>query len=144
MVVKSLAHKKILHKRTKRFVRFESEDYPHKLKPSWRRPRGIDNRVRRRFRGNRPMAKTGYRSDKSTRYQAIIIKRYLDQQGFRKFLIRSPKELEILLTNNRVFAGELAHNLSARKRATLVQRAAELNVRLTNGRSKVRAEEKKE
>ncbi|CAD8060340.1 unnamed protein product [Paramecium sonneborni] len=136
MVVKSLAHKKIVHKRTKRFVRFESEDYPHKLKPSWRRPRGIDNRVRRRFRGNRPMPKSGYRSDKKTRY--------LDQAGFRKLLITNEKDLELLLTNNRTFAGELAHNLSARKRATLVRRAAELNVRLTNGKGKVRAEEKKE
>ncbi|CAK67409.1 unnamed protein product (macronuclear) [Paramecium tetraurelia] len=136
MVVKSLAHKKIVHKRTKRFIRFESEDYPHKLRPSWRRPRGIDNRVRRRFRGNRPMPKSGYRGDKKTRY--------LDQAGFRKLLITNEKDLELLLTNNRVFAGELAHNLSARKRATLVRRAAELNVRLTNGKGKVRAEEKKE
>ncbi|CAD8141119.1 unnamed protein product [Paramecium octaurelia] len=136
MVVKSLAHKKIVHKRTKRFVRFESEDYPHKLRPSWRRPRGIDNRVRRRFRGNRPMPKSGYRSDKKTRY--------LDQSGFRKLLITNEKDLELLLTNNRTFAGELAHNLSARKRATLVRRAAELNVKLTNGKGKVRAEEKKE
>ncbi|CAD8049093.1 unnamed protein product [Paramecium primaurelia] len=136
MVVKSLAHKRIVHKRTKRFVRFESEDYPHKLRPSWRRPRGIDNRVRRRFRGNRPMPKSGYRSDKKTRY--------LDQSGFRKLLITNEKDLELLLTNNRTFAGELAHNLSARKRATLVRRAAELNVRLTNGKGKIRAEEKKE
>ncbi|CAD8150344.1 unnamed protein product [Paramecium pentaurelia] len=136
MVVKSLAHKRIVHKRTKRFVRFESEDYPHKLKPSWRRPRGIDNRVRRRFRGNRPMPKAGYRGDKKTRY--------LDQSGFRKLLITNEKDLELLLTNNRTFAGELAHNLSARKRATLVRRAAELNVRLTNGKGKIRAEEKKE
>jgi hypothetical protein len=40
MVVKAVRHKKISHKRTKKFVRFESEDYVHKLAPSWRRPRG--------------------------------------------------------------------------------------------------------
>lgn len=59
-------------------------------------------------------------------------------------MITNERDLEILLTNNRSFAGELAHNLSARKRATLVRRAAELNVKLTNGKGKLRAEEKKE
>ena len=59
-------------------------------------------------------------------------------------LITNEKDLELLLTNNRTFAGELAHNLSSRKRATLVKRAAELNVRLTNGKGKIRTEEKKE
>jgi large subunit ribosomal protein L32e len=67
----------------------------------------------------------------------------LDSTGFRKVLVRNPAELEILLTNNRRFQGELAHNLSARTRVSLIRRAAELNVRLTNGKSKVRTEEKK-
>lgn len=41
MVVKAVRHKKIIHKRTKKFTRFECEDFPHKLKPNWRRPRGL-------------------------------------------------------------------------------------------------------
>ena len=91
------------------------------------------------------MPKTGYRSDVKTRY--------LDPAGFKRILITNPKDLELLLTNNRTFAGifiiylyyigELAHNLSARTRVALIRRASELNVRLTNGKGKVRAEEKK-
>ena len=63
--------------------------------------------------------------------------------GFKKFNIRCPKDLEILLMNNRVYAGELAHNLSARVRASIVKRAAELDVKLLNAKSKLKAEEKK-
>jgi len=63
--------------------------------------------------------------------------------GFKKFLIKNTKELEILLMSNRKFAGEIAHNISARKKAIIVRRAAELNVRLTNSRGKLRTEEKK-
>merc|ERR1712096_218355 len=121
-------------KRTKKFVRHESEDFV-KMKSSWRKPHGIDCRVRRRFRGTREMAKIGYGSDKKTKF--------LLPSGFKKFLVRNEKELEILLMNNRLFCGEIAHNISARKKAVIVRRAAELGVRLTNGKGKVKTEEKK-
>jgi large subunit ribosomal protein L32e len=104
MSIKPVSHKRIIKKRTKRFIRFESEDFG-KLRSSWRRPRGIDNRVRRRFRGQRKMAKCGFGSDAKTRH--------LLPSGFKKFLIRNAKDLEILLMNNRTYAGELASNLSA-------------------------------
>lgn len=41
MVVKAVHHKRLVHKRTAKFNRFESEDFPHKIKPSWRKPHGI-------------------------------------------------------------------------------------------------------
>ena len=134
MVVRSLKHKRITKKRTKTFDRYESDDH-HRLDRSWRRPHGIDNPMRRRFRGQRSCAKIGFGSDKRTRH--------LLKSGFRKFLITNLKDLEILLTNNRNFAGEIAHNISARKRVQIVKRAVELNVRLTNARGKVKTEEKK-
>ena len=134
MGLQPLRRKKVVKKRSKKFTRFECEDFG-KLRPNWRRPRGIDNRVRRRFRGNKPMAKVGYGSDAKTRF--------LLPSGFKKFLVTNLRDLEILLMNNRTFSGELAHNLSARKKAAIVRRAAELNVRLTNSRGKLKAEEKK-
>jgi large subunit ribosomal protein L32e len=45
--------------------------------------------------------------------------------------------------NNRTYVGELAHNLSARKKIDIVKRAAELDVKLLNAKSKLRSEEKK-
>ena len=45
--------------------------------------------------------------------------------------------------NNRAYAGELAHNLSARVRTAIVKRAAELDVKLLNAKSKLKTEEKK-
>ena len=134
MVVRSLKHKRITKKRTKTFNRFESDDF-NKLDRSWRRPLGIDNPMRRRFRGQRSVPKIGFGSDRRTRH--------LLKSGFKKFLITNLKDLEILLTNNRTFAGEIAHNISARKRVQIIKRAVELNVRLTNARGKVKTEEKK-
>lgn len=127
-------HKKIL-KRTKKFTRFEYEDFNGKLKPNWRRPRGIDCRMRRQYRGNKPLVKCGYG-------QALKTK-YILPNGFKKFLIRNSQDLEILLMNNRVYCGELAHNIGAQTRKRLVLRAAELNVKLTNAKGKLVKEEKK-
>jgi large subunit ribosomal protein L32e len=130
-----LATKKIIKKRSKRFTRFEFEHYHGRLSPSWRRPHGIDCRVRRKFRGNKPMPRCGFGSDHRTKFVLPI--------GYKKFLVHNANDLEVLLMNNRTFAGELAHNLSAKKRAVLVKRANQIGVRLTNGKARVRAEEKK-
>jgi large subunit ribosomal protein L32e len=135
MGIKPKTHKKIVKKRIAKFLRYEYEDYPGRLKATWRRPHGIDNPIRRRFKGQRPCAKIGYGSDRKTRH--------LLPSGFKKFQVRNEKELDILLTNSSTYAAEIAGNISARKKATIVRRAAELGVRVLNPRGKVRTEEKK-
>ena len=127
-------HKKII-KRSKRFTKYEHEDYNGKLKSSWRRPHGIDCRVRRQYKSNKPLVKVGYKNSLKTRHTL--------PNGFRKFLIRSPQDIEMLLMNNRVYCGELAANLCANTKKQIVKRAAELNVKLTNAKGKLVKEENK-
>jgi large subunit ribosomal protein L32e len=105
------------------------------MSSSWRCPRGIDSRVRRQYRGNKPLVKCGYGQNLKTKY--------LLPNGFKKFLIRNVQDVELLLMNNRVYCGELAHNLGASTRKQIVLRAAELNVKLTNAKGKLVKEEKK-
>ena len=135
MAVTPLKKQKKIIKRSKRFTKFEHEDFNGKLKSSWRRPRGIDCRVRRQFRSNKPLVKVGYRNAKATRH--------ILHNGFKKMLIRNAGDIELLLMNNREYCGELAHNLNASTRKAIIKRAAELNVKLTNSKGKVAKEENK-
>ena len=68
---------KIVKKRTKRFIRHQSDRYD-KVKQAWRRPKGIDNRVRRKFKGMFLLPGIGYGSNKITRHMM--------PSGFRKVL----------------------------------------------------------
>lgn len=60
---------------------------------NWRRPKGIDSRVRRKFKGVTLMPNIGYGSDKKTRH-------YLPNK-FKKFVVHNVKELEVLMMHNR-------------------------------------------
>lgn len=122
-MVSSLNKTEIVKKRTKKFLRHHTDRYD-RVKPSWRKPKGIDSRVRRRFSGQGPMPKIGYGSNRKTRTMM--------PNGFKRVLIKNLKDLEVLMMNNRVFAGEVAHNVSAKKRIDIVKRARELNIKLTN------------
>ena len=61
--------------------------------------------------------------------------------GFLKFVVHNEADLDLLLMHNRTYAAEIAHNVSARKRAAIVARAAQLNVNVTNGAAKLRSQE---
>ena len=135
MAVTPLTKVKKVIKRSKKFTRFEYEDFNGKMAPSWRRPRGIDSRIRRQYRGNKPLVKCGYGQAKKTKH--------ILPNGFKKFLVRCTKDLEMMLMNNRVYCAELAHNLGAKTRKIICQRAAELNIKLINGMGKLVKTEKK-
>merc|ERR1712055_178174 len=132
MAITPAERPKIVKKRTKRFLRHQSDRYD-KVKQNWRKPKGIDNRVRRRFKGVYKMPNIGYGSAKNTRHMLPT--------GFRKVLVHNVKELEVLMMQNKKFCAEIAHGVSAPKRRQLVERAQQLAIRVTNPNGRLRSEE---
>ncbi|KAL5335388.1 hypothetical protein BJX70DRAFT_401595 [Aspergillus crustosus] len=124
-------HVPIVKKRTKRFFRHQSDRF--KCVPeSWRKPKGIDNRVRRRFKSNIPMPSIGYGSNKKTKHMM--------PSGHKAFLVHNPKDVELLLMHNRTYAAEIASAVSSRKRVDIIAKAKALGVKVTNPRGRVTTE----
>ncbi|MBV99725.1 60S ribosomal protein L32, partial [Eschrichtius robustus] len=91
---------------------------------NWRKPRGIDNRVHKRFKGQILMPSIGYGGNKKTKHML--------PSGFGKFLVHRVKELEVLLMCNKSYYDEIAHNISSKNHKAIVERAAQLAIRVTN------------
>merc|ERR1712146_451517 len=118
---------------TKAFKRHQSDKFI-RVPTSWGKPRGIDSRVRRRFRSNGVVeVKVGYGTDKKTKHTL--------PDGFYKFTVRNVKELEVLMMSNRKYAAEVAKGVSTRKRKEIVERALQLNIKVINSEARLRSEE---
>ncbi|XP_051678728.1 large ribosomal subunit protein eL32-like [Oryctolagus cuniculus] len=130
--LRPLVKSKIVKKRTEKFIRHQSDRYV-KITHYWWKPRGIDNRVRRRFKGQMLMPNIGYGSNKKTKHML--------PSGFRKFLVHNVKELEVLLMCNKSCFAEIAHNVSSKNHKAIVERAAQLAIRVTNPNARLRSEE---
>jgi len=122
----------IVKKRTKKFKRHHWDRW-NRVPETWRKPRGIDNRMRRRFKGAAPMPKVGYGSDKRTKY--------LLPNGLRKLIVRNEKEVDLLLMHNKSYAAEISRTVGGRQRVKILERAKALGVKVTNARARVRTEE---
>ena len=99
-----------------------------RLDRSWRRPHGIDCRVRRRYRGTQRCPKIGYGSNKKTKF---LLPNYK-----LKFVVHNMKELECLMMNNEKYCAEIAATVGAVLRKDMLKRAKELSINITNQKSK--------
>lgn len=128
-MVKPIVQKAIVKKRTAKFTRHQCEQFKT-IGTSWRKPRGIDSPVRRRYKGQKAMPNKGYGSDRATRH--------VHPSGFKHFTIYNVQDLYMLLMQNRKYAGVIAHTVGAKSRKAIVRKAHELDVRLSNGNAKLR------
>lgn len=93
-----------------------------RVKESWRRPRGIDNRMRRSLKGWPKLVKIGYGSPKVTRH--------LHPSGYNDVLIYNVDDL-IRLDKNKD-AARIAGSVGRRKRIQILKKAKELNIKVLN------------
>ena len=103
------------------FVRQESWRYV-RVKPSWRRPRGKDSKMRLQVKGWPPLVKIGYRTPKDYRG--------LHPSGYKEVLVYRPEDLQGL--NPEVHAIRIASSVGIRKRLLIVEEARKLGLKILN------------
>jgi large subunit ribosomal protein L32e len=103
------------------FVRAESWKYD-KFSVSWRRPRGLDNKIRRKIKGWPPGSSTGYKGPK--------IARFLHPSGYREVIINNVEDLSKIDVSTQ--AARIAHTVGKRKRALIIEEAKKLKIKILN------------
>mgnify|MGYP000409111473 CR=1 FL=1 len=134
---KALKVRKRAKQKKPEFLRSESWRYS-KLSESWRRPRGLDHKMRRKIKGWPPMVSTGYKGPK--------IARGLHPSGYREVLVHNTNE--VIAVDPKTQAARIAHTVGRKKRAQIIAEARAKKVVVLNAKevkeTVLEAEEKPE
>ncbi len=104
-----------------KFVRQESWRYI-RLAENWRKPKGVDNKMRKQVSGVPPLVKVGYRGPKKARG--------LHPSGYKDKLIHNIRDLEKL--DPKTDAARIGHSVGRRKRIDIVNKADALGIKVLN------------
>jgi large subunit ribosomal protein L32e len=121
-----------LAKRRPKFVRQESWRYK-RIHPEWRKPKGVDNKIRRQDKGWPALVRVGYRGPPEARG--------LHPSGHVEVLVSRSSGLDGLVPGRDV--ARIARTVGARKRELILSRANELGIRVVNPTGLRKIESKK-
>jgi large subunit ribosomal protein L32e len=103
-----------------------------RLKESWRRPRGLDHKMRRKIKGWPPTVNVGYRGPK--------VARGLHPSGHEEVLISNVVELGKI--DSKTQAVRIAHTVGKRKRVKIIAEARKKKIAILNVKEAVEKVEK--
>ncbi len=115
------------------FVRPESWRFD-RFSVSWRRPRGLDNKIRRKIKGWPPGPSAGYMGPK--------VARGLHPSGYVEVLVHNVAEVSKV--NSGTQAARIAHTVGKKKRVLIIAEARKLCITVLNAKevkAPVKAEE---
>ena len=116
-----VAKRKEVAQRRPEFIRQESWRYV-RIHPEWRKPKGVDNKVRRQDKGWPALVKVGYRGP--------FAARGIHPSGHLEVLVHRPLDLDGLVPGRDV--ARIGGTVGAKKREMILKRANELGLRVLN------------
>ncbi|KAJ3434570.1 60S ribosomal protein L32-RELATED [Anaeramoeba flamelloides] len=131
-MVKPLVRKTKVKKHPKKFRKWNYNRYK-RMSESWRKPIGIDSRVRRKYKGLQKMVSAGFGTERIMRHRM--------RNGFFKITIHNLKDLEMLLMQNKKFEAQIGKTVSSRKRKLIVKRAKQLDIKIMNPTARLETED---
>jgi large subunit ribosomal protein L32e len=128
---RNLKLRRRMKQRKPKFVRPESWRYV-RIKENWRRPRGLDHKVRIKYDGWPPGVSIGYRGPKTTRG--------LHPSGYREVLVYNVEGLEGI--DPKIQVVRIAHTVGKRKKARILAEAKKKKLTVLNLKEAIPKEEK--
>lgn len=103
------------------FIRQESWRYK-RVKTNWRKPKGIDSKMRKEVKGWPARVKVGYRGPKAARG--------LHPSAYREVIVYNIDDLTKI--DPKTDAIRIAHTVGAKRRAEILNKAKEIGVNILN------------
>ena len=116
-----VAKRKAVSETRPKFVRQESWRYV-RIHPEWRKPKGVDNKVRKQDKGWPKLVRVGYRGP--------VAARGLHPSGHYEVMVYRTDDLDALVPGRDV--ARIGGTVGAKKRDSILSRATELGIRVVN------------